>query len=709
MAWKLIAAVLVIAVLGVPIVDTWRALLLVAGLFALCWSDVLSGPRARRRAVGAVLIVVGVVAVKALLPRADIPEGHNVFLVYTGPDVLEKGLPPEVYSSWERQFNALYPPGDPAPFGAFSRDASAPPSRLYAWSADAIWRPSRFSRQVDEVFFRNLAEFRGGFANETVHDGFGQVQHNFYVGRLRRETMPFFVVYELTAASVGSRLSWKGQVFWERAGGAFEEVIHPDVASRAISDADVGRRVFAGFFPVPGALSFDVPQYQHYVKLELSRSLRASAWAKDLLTLAGWFSIVVLMVRIRWREYLTACTIFAAAYVIMAVFGSISLGKFLGRGYTPLGGGDDGAVFEMYGRASAMFLSRGQVLEALKGGEAVYWWQPGFRYVRTLEKVMFGDTYQLYGVLVACLPLALFYLVRHLVGSMGAFLTVALFLVMPVGSFSYLQYIRIAKLGYGECAGALLFLLGLVWLLRAEPRWGGRDERLTRLAGAGLLLAAAVFIRPNFVLGVAWLAAALGWQSLRRRQIARFAALCAGLLFVLVMPLHNWYYGGEFILMSKTGASSVAMAFGVGDYVDAFRDVLTGRLNEASPFWLIVRQARTWMFDLGPVIHPALTPLAQALHGLKLAALGLCVWMTMALCVGRPVQRPGLNVIAATGVLLLAPMLFARYLLFRYTVLGWDLCLLVLIVQLSSLTRVPQTLGLRFLRARTGQTSEATR
>ncbi|MBM4438398.1 MAG: hypothetical protein FJ029_14490, partial [Actinobacteria bacterium] len=400
--------------------------LLAAGLLAIICGDVDRGRW--KRMAAAVVVVLVVLTARAVLPRADIAEGHNIFLVYDAPDVLEQ-LPPQVYASWKAQFEAMYPASLPLRGDSFHQTQAAPVMPLYAWSADAVWRPAKYSRQVDRISFTSLAGFRGGFANGTMGDAAGTVApHNFFGGRMYRETAPFWVMYELTPASVGSRLRWKGRVFWERAGGGFEEIVHAAPEARTIASEDAGRRVYAAFFSVPGAPSFDVPADQHYFELELSPLLRWLAWLEALLALGGWVAVFALTVRVPWRRYLPVLLLCAGAYAVMAGYVAVGLGKFLGREYMPLGGGDDGLAFEFYGRLVAMHLSRGEVIEALKGGEALYWFQPGLRYFRAVEKVFFGDTYQLYALVVAGLPLMILALVRHFTAARWAWVAAGLFI-----------------------------------------------------------------------------------------------------------------------------------------------------------------------------------------------------------------------------------------------------------------------------------------
>ncbi len=697
---KTIAGVLLVAVLGVPMVDTWRVLLLAAGLLAIGCSDVDS--RGWRRVAAAAAIAMAVMAARSALPRADIAEGHNIFLVFNQPDVFDQ-LPAQIYTSWQAQFDALYPPNDPPRGDGFSHVDTPPTMPLYAWSADSVWRPAKYSRQVDAISFRSVSEFRGGFANGTIGDAAGTyVPHNYSGGTMFRETAPFWVMYELTPASVGSRLRWKGQIFWERADGGFDEVVHPEPAARTIASEDAGRRVFAVFFSTPGRPSFDVPQYELDFKLELSRALQWSAWTNSLLTIVAWVSILALTVRVRWPLFMTAASIFAVSYAVIAAFIAVSLGKFLGRDYMPLGGGDDGLIFELYGRIAAMHLSRWEIVEALKGSEPLFWFQPGLRYFRMVEKVIFGDTYHLYALACASMPILIFFLIRHFTTARWAWLATAAFCTMVVGGFSLLQYVRFAKLGYGEPIGVVLFLFGLLVLLRSEPRWGGQQSTPRHLWLGGLAFALSVFIRPNYILAVAWISAAYAWASWRRNDVATIAALAAGLAFTAVMPLHNWYYGGEFILLSKSGSTSAAMAFGVGDYVRALGELVTGRIGEGSTFAVLFAKLRLWLFDPGANLHTSLGTVTRWLHPVKLFALAVTIWVAARSLSRRPAAPMGLAIVAMAALLSLVPVLFSSFTTFRYTMFGWDLSLMVTIVWVARSTRFNQLVdrGLRQLEPR---------
>lgn len=658
---KLLAGCLLLLAVGMPVLDTWRALFLAAGLLALVFG---TSRTERWRLAAAASLVLAVVGLKAVLPRADIAEAHNAFLVIHDSEALQQELPKEVFANWKAQFDALYPP-DREPYTARSQwRQSGAPKTLFTQSADAIWRQAKYTRQVDAIEFHNLGEFRGGFANE--------IQYNFWAGELLREQMPFYVMYELTPASVGGRLKWQGQLFWEQGNGRFEEINHAGIAERSIASQDVGRRVYAAFFPKRDP--------NLYFEFEPSIWLRLAAWLEALLSAAGVVAVLVLTIRVRWGAYLRSASIFAVAYVLMVSFLAVSEGKYLGRAYPPQGGGDDGLSHDHLGRSMAMLAGRGEFAEALKGDEAVYWATPGTRYFRMVEKLVFGDTNLLYALVVPCVPVIVFWLLLHLVPPRWAWALTGLFCVLVVGNFSYLNYIANAKLGYGEALAGGLFLLGLTLLLHTQPEWGGTTQGPALIWIAGAALACSMFVRPNFALAVVWLGVATAWVCLRRRDTASFLAFGSGLALALWMPFHNWFYGHELYLISKAGAT-VSVSLGIGDYGSALKDLLNGRTHTTG-FETVVRQVTGWLWSPGLLVRPQLTMPAWAVHPVKLLALIVTCWVAVRAVVSRFTHESALGVVAVASLLAHVPMLFIFTTHYRYAMLAWDLSIVVLAASL---------------------------
>lgn len=657
-----------------PVLETWRALLLAVLLLALASGTIRRGRQHIDIAV-AVGIVAAVLGLRALVPRADIAEAHNAFLVLGPGEALERGLPEPVFRSWKAQFDALYPPDDP-PYETRSQWRNAGvPATVFTQSADAIWRAPRYTRQVDAIDFDNLGDFRGGFANQT--------QYNFWMGEMQREAMPFYAMYQVTPSSIGSALAWTGQLFWERENGRFEEIVHRGMASRRIEDDDAGKRVFAAFFPQRGPFHF---------RFEPSTRLQLAAWLERVAALAGAVGVLFVLVRPRWPAWARATALCGVAYVVMTAFLAVSAGKYLGATYPPQGGGDDGLVHDGYGHAMALLAGSGDVMGALRGLEDVYWFTPGTRYVRMVEKFLFGDTNLLFALIVALAPVVVFQLIRTIAGGRWAWMAVIAFCVLPAGNLSFVQYMANAKLGYGEAIAGVLFLGSLTIVLRRPGM--GREASSPALTCAGLALAASMFIRPNFALAVVWLAIYFTWVSWRHRAFRPLAAFGAGLSLALWMPFHNWYYGDAFYLIASS-ATQFSLPVTPGHYVRAALDLLSGNID-SDVIGVVQRQLHGWLWSPGFVIRPEVSLLAWALHFVKLLALIITPWTVLRWAMGRRRETPAaLGVIAVAALLAHLPMLFTVTTHYRYAMLAWDLSLVVLIGQIAEFWRTRERAAAR--------------
>jgi hypothetical protein len=379
--------------------------------------------------------------------------------------------------------------------------------------------------------------------------------------------------------------------------------------------------------------------------------------------------VLGLTIRPAWTRYLRALSLVAVSYGLVVLLGGGD-GHLAAR-YAPHPGGGDGMTHDDSGRTMAMLAATGRLGEALEGGEPVYWNTPGLRYVRMVEKLVFGDTNHLLTLLAAAVPVLLFLVMRRFVPVRVAWLLALLFWLLPMGE----QYLSNVMSGYGDTIAVVCFLLGLVLMLRTQPAWGGTNDNHAFVWIAGAALAASMFIRPNFAFAVVWMGAAWAWASWRRHDVTAVAALALGLGLALWMPFHNWYYGGELYLISKSG--TLVVPLGAGDYLLAAGDILQGQLRTARTA-AVAAQFRGWLADPGPLFFES-SPLAGSiLYAAHLLGLGLAGWTAAQWLTRGAAKRPALSVIAVAALLAHAPMLFIFDTDYRYAMLGWLLSLIVL-------------------------------
>jgi hypothetical protein len=598
---KLAALVLVLAALGLPINDLFRYALLVIATVV-----VAVGQMSTRRAswLGALAAVALCILGQVLLPAPRIEEGHNVFLLDAPGGALEAGLPPAAFRFMAAEFDARYPRAqrcDPAQDGCWRGQAF--PARAFAFSADGILDRPTYSRRVTGIDFADPVWLRLGFINELGYNWNSQVSDLERASRDRRSLalvhrwkleMPWFVMYRFPADFVGSDLCWRGEVLWEGADQQFEAISHPSMQCRTIAHADIGRRIFGV------AIAHDLA-----MRLAPTATARLRQLVEPTLAAVATLAVLGLLVRVRPRRLVLPFALVAAT--LLVVF--LNDASFLG-GVRPFDSGDDGLVYDGYARVMLQRLLAGDVAGALEGGEKVFYFTPGLRYLRAAEHLIFGESYLGYLSLVLVLPFLVFALFRRFLPLRWALALIVVFTAVPVGVLfgsSLVQYVKWAARGFADPAAYAFFLAALVLL---TGRTGApASDRFAAAFGAGLLFALALFVRPNIAPAAGILLAGAGLAALWQRRYRRLVGLCIGFAPVFAMALHNWFYGGALVLFTSTAAHPGALVMPPTAYLTALAEV--ARLDVAGEHLVrALRQIAAWL--AGPSESAVMAPLHAA-------------------------------------------------------------------------------------------------
>jgi hypothetical protein len=531
---------------------------------------------APRRWLLSCCIVAAVVGGKWFVAPPSIEEGHNVFLGEHN-DALKAGLPSDVFNFMQRQFDEEYPFAkrcDPNTFwcwrsvgllhflAARSVDGYFPtyrtclesasnclhgfPDRVYAFSADGIFQSPRYSRRVTSIDFSDPAWLRLGFLNDGAYNWWNlasdvkravldpQWRHGIHRWRI---TMPWFVMYQFPKAYAGSQLCWRGDAMWETTDGHFEALHHDHEACRTLSARDAGRKIF-GVAIKPDTLS---------MRLKPVWPVRLANWAAVALTFAGAALTLALLVRANFRRAIVPAILIGATLVLVTMIDVTTLG-----GLRAQEGGNDGLFYEAAGRVILQHFLVGDLRSALEGTEHVYYYGgPGFRYLRAVEKIVFGETNLGYLSLLLIFPLIAWRVFNRFLSPRWAWALTAIFVATPLGAFfgsTFFFYVKYALQGFGDTAAYLFFLAGLVTIV--GPSITGPGSRFRPALGAAFLLALALFVRPIVAPAVAVLLGGAAIAALWQRQWRRLAGLCSGIFPAIAMPLHNWYFGGVLVLFS---------------------------------------------------------------------------------------------------------------------------------------------------------------
>jgi len=585
---KVVCFLLMVACIGLPVIGVFSfAIVFIAGI------AIVNGKidHSFKRFIAAFVIAVAIFLIKGILPHAGIQEGHNIFFTKESNETLERGLPPDVYNFMKQQFLIRYPldKRNDVPNGCWQRPV---PASLFAFSADSVFSKPKYSRIVDNINFNNLTEFRGGFANDSDYTWFGDSD-------IKRESMPFFVMYELSPASVDSSLCWTGFCLWEDAKGGYEKIYHQDKACRKITKSDIGRKVFGvainnkeqlGFWGrfkelkskirsfFSGKKAGHAPEGSEEaplsISIALSPMLKFSAILKRIMEVLGVFFILNLMVKIDRKRFLLGCLVIIIAAVIVYLYCPHLFGQ-----YYIHEGGEDGPTHETLGRGILIDAVSGNWTKAFRGGEDVFWNTPGFRYFRALEKLFFGDTDFGYLAIVLILPYVLFGFLANFISKKWAFWITVFFLlglfphsdVLERLGFTYYMYVMVVRGGWPDTLAYTAFLGGLALALRYVKIRDGAYIWYGFLAN--LLFFITVFMRPQFCLTALIAVSYFAVRLLKEGRVKEMFFTWTGFVPALFPLAHNYFFGGKLCLF--TGAINIVLHTPPSVYLDAFKELLT--------------------------------------------------------------------------------------------------------------------------------------
>jgi hypothetical protein len=652
--FKFAVVAAIVAVIGLPINHLFDFALLLIAVIVLAVGRVTS--QLRSWAVAAAIVAVAMIG-KATLDIPRIEEGHNVFLP-GGENNALLTLPPDVHHAMADEFDRAYPASVRcAPEAPWCWQNVERPKRAYAFSFDGIYQNPTYSRRVTGIDFFDAEWQRLGFVNELAynwHSAPGDVGRGYRRHGLQRLlhpwriTTPHFVMFSFPAAFVGSQLCWQGTVLWEGSGERFTPLPQADLACRALTPDDVGKRIFA--------LSIS-PASQLAMTLRPTSAIRLLQVTQPALTLAAVVSLLLLLVRWNPRHFVLPLTFIALSLVVIVANDSTLLG-----GVRPFDAGNDGLIYDGWARIMVQQLLAGDIVRALEGVEPVFYFTPGSRYLRAVEHLCFGETYLGYVSLLLLLPFLVFYLFQRYFTAGSALVGALIFVAVPVGALfgsTFYIYVKHAAHGFGDSAAAILFLAGVIALIGRSRR--GPADSFTAALGAGLLFAVAVFVRPNLAIGAAVLLSGAGLAAVWQRQGWRLAGMCIGFLPVLSMALHNWYYGGVFVLFSSHTSNPAAILVPPRAYASALRELFS--LDFASG-----NLARGALQIRGLLIGPSESVAMIPLHA---AALVIVVRVFLS-----GLYESWLRLIAVATLGLYTPALFFLY-SDRYHILAWLLTLLI--------------------------------
>jgi hypothetical protein len=542
----------------------------------------------------------------ALLEPPAIEEGMNAFVPgYPQSTALQQDLPEPFYKKSVKLFAKTYPhPCNPEtldlPYvrGLGSGNQAARYTAAYAFSSDGLWTGAKYSRRTPSVDFHNIAELRAGFVNDIAYYWYRRCED------LRRTRMPFVVRYDLPTPFGGSELCWTGMVMLQDRQGLHD----------LSSSAPLCRTLEFEAGP-PAIFGVAVKGVDLALKIVPPTWLRA--WHIGLEAARVGATLLVLLIFLKPRYVPLALAVAATIASLILIdryepeqhvyrypFGQsvdvraplLSAPNF--ETYRVLPGDMDGFRHAAFARAILWQAAHREFKEAVRGGENVYLYMPGMRYLEAVALAIFGES-EFGPIFFASLTaIVLFYFIATFTNAATALVVCAAFLLGPklltqpfLLDFDIWLHVYLGH--WSDATAALAMMMASAILLRLLE--GRVVPTFAALAVPGLLVSIAVFLRANYALvGIA--AMVCGLRGLRRSlPPSRLAVVAAGFVFMGTAALHNLAFSGKWVPFTTNIQENISAP--PAYWLKALGGVLGIETDGGHARAAIVHQLNLWFFD----------------------------------------------------------------------------------------------------------------
>jgi len=665
---------MVFAVLGMPITDIWRFLLLLAAVIAVTFGTPTALPK---RWLLAAVVVILVGGLGWFLPLPHFEEGENVYIpLGDNLEIFARELPPDANSLMKAEFDRTYLSGRESSGGM---EGFVKPrhwiEHAFSPSADALWQNPKSSRTLNELSFSNQDQARIGAINLLTYNFYVIQAHanrlrkiinpaqlalennvNLKVARIAgpaidRNRMPFFVMAEFDPSFLGGTTCWQGDLLWEREHEKFDLLQNRSWTCRQITREDLGKRVFALSIASPVSFAINPPLHGEVV-----------LWLRTALRTFGIVALLSLLMTVRADRFLLPI---AAAFSTLITTTIFSPGYLVG--FRTLEGGNDGLTHESLGFDIAQALRHANWAAALQGRESVFYYMPGLRYLHALEQFLFGETN--FGIVLCTMffPVFLYFLLRRLLPPRWSAALLCIFLFTPIFErfgFAHFVYLREMIKGFPEPVGYTAFLGGMALLAQYIPtNIPGEKTEPMPSGWIAFALALGVALRPNLVLPALLILTMTGYWLLIQKRWVEAIGLVVGFAPLLLIPLHNWYFGHEFVPLTSSAFTPDNLTAPPSIYWAAIKEM--GELNfSGDALAQVVRQLSRWN---------------EITDFYRLIAVLVVIWVFL-----RTSSAPWLRGFALVALSMQAFLLF--YLPNgRYALLAWLLVFTIVVVEIETL------------------------
>lgn len=228
--------------------------------------------------------------------------------------------------------------------------------------------------------------------------------------------------------------------------------------------------------------------------------------------------------------------------------------------------GGDGFLYLYWGNLIAQAFTEFNIYDFFRGGADIFYWMPGMRFFIGLEKIIFGNAYFLHLIILSMLPFILKRFLKIYFSDKVVTALMMSFLFIPIMhhmGFSYFQFFRYFTKVFSEPIAYTIFFLGLVRLIYFYEK---RDIYYKTLPLTCLIIITSCILRPNLTFSSFFILIFPFLYILINKKYKIFILFSIFGMLIFLPLLHNYFYGGRFVLFTSAAFSDANIKITLLDY-----------------------------------------------------------------------------------------------------------------------------------------------
>lgn len=488
-----------------------------------------------------------ILLIKNFIPKLEINEAHSVFLNYNDLNEISIIVPDKIINDIKIKYRNFDLEKFLKAEGEITESEFKQKKYIdkeFAYSSDGFFQNKKFTRIVDKIYFNSREKLR--------LEHFNSINFNFAHDKHFRREMPYYVLFEIPKAAIGSSICSEGEVFYFF---SKNELSINDIKNSNFSEFKKECILLNNnnnFFYI---LGYSINKSDNLnIHLDKNVFLEIINVSKIILNLLLIFLIIYIFFEIKFNQN---CLIYLISFLATIII-TILKDPNLITGLRFFRGGADGLNYYSLGRDILNNFENGNYFLALRGGTDIFYFMPGQRYFLAMSNLIFGATSYGYLLISSILPTIIFIFFKKYLNSKLALLLFFSFVFFPIFEnlgFGYFNYIHQVFRNHAETLSILLILVSFIFILDFEKK---QKFNIFQIFSIGLILSLAAILRPNFFLSTSLIFLYIIYFLFVKKKYLGLLIFFLAYSTFLSCLVHNLYFGDRFVLFTN---AFVAMNF----------------------------------------------------------------------------------------------------------------------------------------------------